>query len=72
MGIWGCDGGGCISVSLGEAVEMGEIKSSLDESFLDGLKKVGRFGCAWKLFLLGVVLKEMALVALPVITEALG
>lgn len=59
-------------MSLGEAVEMGEIRSSLDESFLDGLKKVGRFVCAWKLFLLGVVLKEMALVALPVITEALG
>lgn len=65
-------GGGCISVSLGEAMEIGEIKSSLDESFLDGLKKVGRFVCAWKLFLLGVVLKEVALVELPVIIEALG
>lgn len=53
-------------------MEIGEIKSSLDESFLDGLKKVGRFVCAWKLFLLGVVLKEVALVELPVIIEALG
>lgn len=59
-------------MSLGEAMEIGEIKSSLDESFLDGLKKVGRFVCAWKLFLLGVVLKEVALVELPVIIEALG